>query len=96
MYPETDLHKKKVIFIQLLKSPIPPLNDHLQEAAPLDDYLPRQKGHEKCIFETLHNEMKCVLSIKEPNFNEKMGQNFHICLWSGPTGLTPHPPLPSA
>ena len=34
-----------------------------------------RKGHEKCIFETLHNEIKCVLSIKESNFNEKMDQN---------------------
>ena len=32
--------------------------------------------------------MKCVLSIKEANFNEKMGSNFHICLGSGPRGLT--------
>ena len=32
---------------------------------PLDDHLQPRKGHEKCIFETLHNEVKCVLSIKE-------------------------------
>ena len=25
----------------------------------------RRKGHEKCIFETPHNEMKCVMSMKE-------------------------------
>ena len=37
---------------------------HLQEAGP------SQKVHEKCIFETLHNEMKCVLSVNESNFNE--------------------------
>ena len=43
-------------------------------------------------FEPLHNEIKCVLSIKESNFNEKMGQNFHISLRSGPMGLTPQPP----
>ena len=30
--------------------------------------------------------MKCVLSIKESNFNAKMGENFHICLQSGPRG----------
>ena len=46
------------------------------------------EGHEKCIFETLHNEMQCILSVKESNFNEKKNQNFHICLRSGPTGLT--------
>ena len=43
-------------------------------------------------FETPNNEMKCVLGIKESNFNGEMGQNFHICLRSGPRGLTP-PPL---
>ena len=44
------------------------------------------------VFETPHNEMKCVLSIIELYPIEKMGQHFHICLWSGPTGLiTPHP-----
>ena len=53
-------------------------------------------NHEKEIknafFETLHNEIKCVMSIKESNFNEKIDQNFHICLRSGPRGLNP-PPL---
>ena len=34
--------------------------------------------NEKCIFETLHNEVKCVLSVKESNFNEKKDQNSHI------------------
>ena len=38
---------------------------------------------------TLWNEIKCVLGIKESNFNEKMDQNFHISFWSGPMGLTP-------
>ena len=47
------------------------------------------KGHEKCIFETPYNEIKCVLSIIESYSIEKMGQNFYICLWSGPTGLPP-------
>ena len=36
----------------------------------------RQKGHEKCISETPHNEMKCVLSFKESNFNARIGQHF--------------------
>ena len=40
---------------------------------------------EKCNFENLHYEIKCVLSITESNFNnKKMEQNFHICLRSGP------------
>ena len=30
-----------------------------------------KEGHEKCIFETLDNEIECVLSVKESNFNEK-------------------------
>ena len=29
------------------------------------------KGHEKCIFETPYNEIKCVLSVKESKFNAK-------------------------
>ena len=37
------------------------------------------KGHEKCIFETPYNEIKCVLSVKESNFNEK-NQNFEHLL----------------
>ena len=44
--------------------------------------------HKKCLFELPHNEIKCVLSIKELNFNEKMGQNFHICSQAEPRGLT--------
>ena len=45
----------------------------------------------KGIFETPHNEIKCVLSILESYSIEQMGQNFQICLRSGPTGLTPPP-----
>ena len=52
--------------------------------APLGDNLQPRKGREKCIFETLQNDLKRVLSIKESNFNGKMGQNLHICLRSGP------------
>ena len=50
------------------------------------------KGHEKCIFETPHNEIECVLSVKESNFNEKKkDQNFHISLRSRLRWLTPPP-----
>ena len=35
------------------------------------------KGHEKCIFETPYNEIKCVLSVRE-SYYKNMGQNFHI------------------
>ena len=52
-----------------------------------------RKGHEKCIFEALHNDIKCVLSIKESKRIKKNDRNFHICLRSGPRGLTPSHPL---
>ena len=52
--------------MQLLESPIPPLT----AAALRMIILATTKGHEKCIFETLHNEIKFVLSVKESNFNE--------------------------
>ena len=52
----------------------------------------RWKGQEKCIFETPHNKIKSALNIEESNFNEKLDQNFNICLWSGPRGLTPARP----
>ena len=38
----------------------------------------RQKGHEKCISETPHKEIQCVLSTKESNFNARIGQHFQI------------------
>ena len=47
----------------------------------------------KSIFETPYNEVKCVLSIKESNFNGNMGQNFLICLQSGTRGLTAKRPF---
>ena len=51
----------------IYKMPVP-LDDHLQPH-------PRKgKRNEKCIFETLYNEIKCVLSINESNFKEKMEQ----------------------
>ena len=51
-----------------------------------------RKGHEKCIFETPLNEIKCVLSKNQISVKKK-DRNFQICLWSGPTGLTAHSPL---
>ena len=68
----------------ICKRPVP-LDHHLQEAGP-PFWQPRQ-GRENCIFETLYNEKRCVLSVKESNINEK-NQNFHICLRSGPRWLT--------
>ena len=37
----------------------------------INSVIQRCKGHEKCIFETPHNEIEYVLSIKESNFNAK-------------------------
>ena len=54
----------------ICKRPAPPYN-YLQEASPPGDRLQPQKGHEKFIFETLHSEIKCVLSIKESNLSGK-------------------------
>ena len=45
------------------------------------------KTSEKCTFETPHNELNCILGIKDSNFNTKMGQNFNIRLRSGLRGL---------
>ena len=41
------------------------------------------KGHEKCIFETLQIEMKCVLSVKDSNFNEKKIKIFTFAYGQG-------------
>ena len=49
----------------ICKRPVP-LNDHLQP----------QKGHEKSIFDTLHNDIKCVLGITESKFNGKNRSTF--------------------
>ena len=81
------LQKKKVIFIQLLESTILPYCLLLLCHKMIRQrYSGSVKGMkiEKCIFETPHNEIKCISSIKESNFNEKMD-----CLWSGLRGLTP-------
>ena len=51
-------NRKRPLGIIICKMPVPP-----------DDHWQPRKGHEKCIFETLHNEMQCVLSNKESNFN---------------------------
>ena len=62
-----------------------PPDDHLQEAGP--SFCQPQKGQEKCIFETLHNEIECVLSIKESNFNEKI--SYLLMVRQNISSLTP-------
>ena len=74
------LHKKKSIFMQLLESPIPPLTATALRMFICKSVAPHFDNHEK--------GMK---NVKESNFNEKKDQYFHICLRSGPTGLTPPP-----
>ena len=44
------------------------------------------KEHEKSIFETPYNEIKCVLSVKESNFNEKKIKIFTFDYSLGPGG----------
>ena len=59
----------------ICKRPVP-LDHHLQEAGP-PFWQPRQ-GRENCIFETLYNEKRCVLSVKESNINEKKSKFSHL------------------
>ena len=77
----------------ICKMLVPPYH-HLQETSP--SFWQQRKGHEKCIFEALYNEIKCALSVKKSNFSEKIKSFtffFHICLRSGLRWLTPPPPL---
>ena len=46
----------------------------------------------KCIFETLHTEIKCVLSVKESNFNEKKRSKFSHLLTVRAEVADPPPP----
>ena len=50
------------------------------------------KGHEKSMFETPYNEIKCVLSTKESNFNGKNGSKFSHLLTVRAEGADPFPP----
>ena len=70
---ERILHKKKEIFIQLQVSSFLPF---LLAAALCSVTKWSDSGIVKCIFGPLHNEIKCVLSIKESNFNETNGSTF--------------------
>ena len=54
------------------------------------------QGHEKCIFETPHNDIKCVLSIIESYSIEKNGSKFSHLLTVRAKGANPPPPLQSA
>ena len=51
------------------------------------------KRQEKYIVETLHNEIKCVLSVEESKFNERKIKIFTFAYGQGLGGWPPHPPL---
>ena len=85
------LHKKKSIFLQVLESRIPPLTAAARRMTICKRPAPHFDHHEKCIFETLHNEMKCVLSVKESNFNEKKIKIFTFAYGQGWGGWPPPP-----
>ena len=94
MCSETDFTQEKVNFHATTGIPnsssyccCPP-DDHLQEAGP--SFWQSRKGYERCIFETLHNEIKCVW-VSKYQISMKKDQNFRICLRSGPRWLTPPP-----
>ena len=76
------LHKKKSM--QILESPIPPFTAAALRMIickrPAPHFDNHGKGHEKCIFETLHNELKCFLSIKELIFNENGSKCSHLLM----------------
>ena len=80
MCSETDFTQEKSHFHATTTIP----NSSLLFAAALSlngriPVMGRRNGREKSIFCTPHNEIKCVLSIKESNINGTMGQSFHIC-----------------
>ena len=50
------------------------------------------KGREKSMFETPYNEIKCVLSTKESDFNGKNGSKFSHLLTVRADGANPLPP----
>ena len=88
------LQKKKSIFMQLLKSPIP-----LLTAAALWMIICTRPAlhfdnHEKGMtnFETLHSQIRCVLSVKESNFNEKKRSKFSHLLTVRAQEADPSPP----
>ena len=71
------------MIIQLLESPIPLFtaapDDHLQEAGP--SFWQPRKGHEKCIFETLHKDnrglLQKLLSFRYQNPNQTAFRGFY-------------------
>ena len=80
--------------MQLLESPIPPLTAAalrmiICKSRPLISTTKKRAW--KFLFETHHSEIKCVLSVKESNFNEK---RFNILTFAYGQGRWGWPPLP--
>ena len=88
MCSETDFTQEKGNFHPTTRIP----NSYCSAAGPQpggtlvppDDYLQPRKEHDKCIFETLLNGLKCVLSIKEFS---------HLLTVRAATAAPPHPPF---
>ena len=57
---------------------------------------PEHQRHQKCIFETPHNEIKCVLSIIESYSIEKNGSKFSHLLTVRADGADPPTPYGQA
>ena len=86
------LHNKQVIFIQILESPSPP---YCYFSVRKLSGVQWSKKHEKCIFESPHNDMKDVLSIRESNFNDTNGSKFSHLITVGAEGSDTPPPFRS-
>ena len=66
----------------------PVSSDH-QEAG--SSFWQQQKGHEKWLFETLHNEIECVLSVKGSISMKKRIKMFTFAYGQGRGGWPPSP-----
>ena len=93
MCSETDFTQEKSNFHATTR--IPSSSLLFAAALSLNGRIPvmgRRNGQDKSIFGTPHNELKCVLSIKESKFNEKNGLKFSHLLRVGPRVLNFPPP----
>ena len=67
-----------------------PPDDHLQEAGP--SFWQLRKGHEKCIFETPHNEIKCVFWVSKNQISMKKRIKIFTFAYCKGRGGCPPPP----
>ena len=88
---------RKVIFIQLQEFPTPSYCRCCSVTKRSDSSIAEALNALKMHFETLHNEIKCVLSITESYSIEKNGSKFSYLLTvRAEVADPPHPPLQSA